>query len=313
MPRFLARRLATGIVLMLAASLLTFTALSLSPESIAQSILGQNATQEQIEARMIALGLDRPLLMRYLDWLGSALAGDFGQSWFTSESVWGSLANRLPVTLSVVTGVILLSALLAFTLGTAAAVRRGPIDRGIQMATVIGYGLPGFLLALVLATVFGIQLGWFPAVGYIAPRDSIVGWLSTITLPIIALCVATVASVTQQVRSAVGAELRRDYVRTLRSRGIPERAILLRHVLRNAAVPGLTVLALEFVGLLGGAVVVENIFALPGIGAMAVQYIPRGDVPVIMGLVVATVGIVVIVNTAIDIVIAWLNPKTRLA
>lgn len=310
---FLLKRIGAGAALLLAATAVAFFLLGARPESIARSILGQTASQEQVAQRVVALGLDRPLPVRYLDWLGSALSGDFGRSWFTSESVIGSLSTRLPVTLSVVTGVILVSAVVAFALGTLGAVRRGGIDSSVQVATVLGYGLPGFLVALVLVTVFGVQLGWFPALGYITPAESVGGWLSTITLPIIALSIATIASVTQQVRSAVGAELRKEYVRTLRSRGVSERRILLRYVLRGAAAPGLTVLALEFVGLLGGAVVVESVFALPGVGAMAVQYVPRGDIPVIMGLVVVTVGIVVVVNTAIDLLVAWLNPRARTA
>ncbi|QHC60169.1 ABC transporter permease [Rathayibacter sp. VKM Ac-2760] len=310
---FLLKRIGTGVALLLAATAVAFLLLGARPDSIARSILGQSATQEQVAQRVVALGLDRPLPLRYLDWLGSALSGDFGRSWFTNESVIGSLSTRLPVTLSVVTGVIVLSAIVAFALGTLGAVRRGGVDSGVQVATVLGYGLPGFLVALVLVTVFGVQLGWFPALGYVPPAESLGGWLSTITLPIIALSIATIASVTQQVRSAVGAELRKEYVRTLRSRGVSERRILLRYVLRGAAGPGLTVLALEFVGLLGGAVVVESVFALPGVGAMAVQYVPRGDIPVIMGLVVVTVGIVVVVNTAIDLVVAWLNPRARTA
>jgi len=159
--------------------------------------------------------------------------------------------------------------------------------------------------------LFSIQLGWFPATGYVEPQVSLGGWLSTIALPIIALSVNTIAGVTQQVRSAVAETLQKDFVRTLRSRGLPERTIIVKHVLRNAATPALTVLALQFVGLLGGSVVVESIFALPGLGSMAIRYTERGDVPVIMGLIVLTVIIVVVVNLLVDLAIGWLNPKAR--
>jgi len=310
---FVVRRLLAGAVLILVVSFLSFVLLNLNTDSIAQGTLGENATQAQVDAKIIQLGLDQPILTRYTTWLGAAFSGDFGQSWFTSESVWGSISNRLPVTLSLVIGVMIVSSLVAFAVGSIAAIRRGNIDRFVQVITVVGYGLPGFLVALFVVTIFAIQLGWFPATGYVKPGDSLSGWLLTIILPIAALSVTTIASVTQQVRSAVGTTLRQEYVRTLRSRGLSEPRILIKHVLRNAAAPALTVLALQFVGLLGGSVVVESIFALPGIGSMAVQYTARGDIPVVMGLVVTTVIIVVVVNLVIDLAIGWLSPKARIA
>ena len=310
---FVVRRLLAGAVLILVVSFLSFVLLNLNTDSIAQGALGENATQAQVDAKIIQLGLDQPILTRYTTWLGAAFSGDFGQSWFTSESVWGSISNRLPVTLSLVIGVMIVSSLVAFAVGSIAAIRRGNIDRFVQVITVVGYGLPGFLVALFVVTIFAIQLGWFPATGYVKPGDSLSGWLLTIILPIAALSVTTIASVTQQVRSAVGTTLRQEYVRTLRSRGLSEPRILIKHVLRNAAAPALTVLALQFVGLLGGSVVVESIFALPGIGSMAVQYTARGDIPVVMGLVVTTVIIVVVVNLVIDLAIGWLSPKARIA
>lgn len=307
----IARRAIGGVILLVSATIVAYAMIGARPEGIAQSLLGQQATQEQVDLRIIAMGLDRPLVVRYWEWLSAALTGDLGTSWFSSETVWNSISTRLPVTLSIVGGAVIVSAVVSMLLGVLGASKRGGIDRGIQVATVIGYGLPGFVIALALVTIFAVQLGWFPATSYISPQESLSGWMRSITLPVLALSVATVASVTQQVRSAVGGELRKEYVRTLRSRGVSERRLLFRHVLRAAAVPGLTVLALEFVGLLGGAVVVENVFGLPGIGALAVANVPRGDVPVIMGLVVATVGIVLVVNTGIDLIIAWLNPKSR--
>jgi peptide/nickel transport system permease protein len=310
---FLTKRIASSIVLIFAVSFVGFILLGLASGDTAQNMLGQNATQQQIDAKNVELGLDQPLLVRYGRWLSAAVHGDLGRSWFTSENVVQSLATRLPVTLSLVIGVMIVASIVSFALGSLAAIRRGGVDRFVQMFSILGYGLPGFLVALFLVTVFAVQLGWFPATGYITPQRSVPGWLLSIALPVAALSITTIAGVTQQVRSEVAETLERDYVRTLRSRGLPERIVIVKHVLRNAAAPALTVLALQFVGLLGGSVVVESIFALPGLGTMAVRYTERGDIPVVMGLIVLTVAIVVIVNLIVDLAIGWLNPKSRTA
>jgi peptide/nickel transport system permease protein len=201
----------------------------------------------------------------------------------------------------------------SFLLGVWAGVRRGAVDRFVQILGVVGYALPGFLVTLVIVLVFAVRLGWFPAIGYTAFTESPTGWLSTITLPVLSLSVASVAGVSQQVRGAVIDVLRQDYVRTLRARGLPSSRIVFRHVLRNASAPALSVLGMQFVGLLGGAVIVEQIFGLPGIGSMTVTYTTRGDIPVIMALVMLTVVGVVLVNLLVDILIGWLNPKARAA
>lgn len=309
---FVTKRILSSLLLVLGVSFVGFVLLAWGSGDAAQNMLGHNATQAQIDAKNLELGLDQPVLTRYVYWLGAASKGDFGQSWFTGENVIQSLATRLPVTLSLVGGVMIFASLIAFTLGSLAAIRRGGVDRFVQIFSALGFGLPGFLVALLLVTVFSIGLGWFPATGYVEPQRSLSGWLMTIALPIIALSINTIAGVTQQVRSAVAETLEYDYIRTLRSRGLPEGVVILQHVLRNAATPALTVLALQFVGLLGGSVVIENIFALPGLGSMAVRYTERGDIPVIMGLIVLTVVIVVIVNLLVDLAVGWLNPKARL-
>lgn len=309
---FVIKRVLSSLALIVGVSLVGYVLLAWGSGDAAQNMLGHNATQAQIDAKNLELGLDQPVLVRYAYWLGAAARGDFGRSWFTGENVIQSLAVRLPVTLSLVGGVMVFAALVAFTLGSVAAIRRGGIDRFVQVFSALGFGLPGFLVALLLVTVFSIQLGWFPATGYVEPSQSLSGWLMTIALPIMALSINTIAGVTQQVRSAVAETLEYDYIRTLRSRGLPERVVILKHVLRNASTPALTVLALQFVGLLGGSVVVENIFALPGLGSMAVRYTERGDIPVIMGLIVLTVIIVVVVNLLVDLAIGWLNPKARM-
>jgi peptide/nickel transport system permease protein len=313
MLNFIARRIGAGAVLLLVISLLSFLLLSIPDTDVGRQILGPGAALADVDAKNTELGLDRPVLAQYADWLVHAVRGDFGTSWFSGEDVTLAVANRLPVTLSLMLGVTLVTAVLAFLLGVCAGVRRGAADRFVQILGVVGYALPGFLVTLVLVLVFAVRLNWFPAIGYTPFTESPAGWLATVTLPVASLSVASVAGVSQQVRGAVIDTMRQDYVRTLRARGLSERRIVLKHVLRNASAPGLSVLGMQFVGLLGGAVLVEQIFGLPGLGSMTVAYTTRGDIPVIMALVMLTVIGVVLINLLVDIMIGWLNPKARIA
>ncbi|MFB4314071.1 ABC transporter permease [Actinomadura sp. 21ATH] len=310
---FALRRIAAGAVLLFVISFLSYLLLSIPDADVGRQLLGSAAPQDLVDAKNAELGLDRAVLAQYGDWLAGAVRGDFGTSWFTGEDVLQAIATRLPVTASLMAGVTLVTAALSLLLGVWAGVRRGAVDRFVQVLGVIGYALPGFLVTLIIVLVFAVRLGWFPAIGYIGLTESVPGWLSTITLPVASLSVVSVAGLSQQVRGAVIDVLRQDYVRTLRARGLPPHRILFRHVLRNAAAPALTVLGLQFVALLGGAVLVEQIFGLPGVGAMTVTYTTRGDIPVIMGLVMFTVLGVILINLVVDLLIGWLNPKARVS
>ncbi|MDQ0792377.1 ABC transporter permease [Streptomyces sp. B1I3] len=313
MLNFIARRTASGVLLLAVISFLSYVLLSVPDVDVGRQLLGQGADQAAVHAKNASLGLDRPVLAQYTDWLSHAVRGDLGTSWFTSEDVGAAVAGRLPVTASLMLGVTLVTTALSFLLGVWAGVRRGAVDRFVQVLGVVGYALPGFLVTLVIVLVFAVRLRWFPAIGYTAFTESPSGWLSTITLPVLSLSVASVAGVSQQVRGAVIDVLRQDYIRTLRARGLPMSRIVFRHVLRNASAPALSVLGMQFVGLLGGAVLVEQIFGLPGIGSMTVSYTARGDIPVIMALVMLTVVGVVLINLLVDVMIGWLNPKARVA
>jgi peptide/nickel transport system permease protein len=313
MVSFIFRRLISGVVVLFVVSSLTFFMLYFSATSVARNILGETATQAQVHLKEAELGLDQPLLSRYFSWLGGVLHGDFGVSWFTSQPVVDSILGRLPTTLSIVLVTIVIAAVLATLFGVAAAVRRGWVDRLLQIISIGASAIPQFVVAIILVTVFAIGLRWFPATGYVPIGDSVGGWVASIALPIIALAIGTVASTAQQVRSAVINVLSRDYVRTLRSRGLAPREILFRHVLRGAAPAGLTVLSLQFIGMLGGVVVIEQIFALPGLGFLALQSTTQGDMPVLMGVVVYIVIIVVVVNLLVDLAVGWLNPKARVS
>lgn len=313
MLQFILRRLLSGVILVAVITTVAFTLLYLGGGDIARRILGQNASDELVAKKAAELGLDSPLLVQYGEWLLGAVTGDFGRSWFTGQLVMSGVTTRLGVTLTIVLGATLLSAIIAVVIGVLAAVRGGWIDRTVQFFAVLGFAIPGFLVALGLVLLFAIELRLFKATGFTPFGESPQGWVASITLPIIALAIGTTTAVAQQVRGAVADALQRDYVRTLRSRGLGERRIVLKHVLRNAGGPALAVLAVQFIGLLGGAVIVEQIFALPGIGQLAVQSTGAGDIPIVMGLVVVTAVIVVIVNLLIDLAQAALNPKVRLS
>jgi len=313
MLSFILRRLLSGVVLVAVISFLAFVLLYMGGGDIARRILGENATAETVAKKTEELGLNRPLLAQYGDWVTSAFTGDLGRSWFTGELVSVSVTNRLAVTLSLVIGATLISAILSVILGVLAARRGGAVDGTVQFLSLIGFAIPGFLIALFLVLVFAINLGWFKATGYVPIATSVGGWLSSVTLPIIALSIGAIATVAAQVRGSVIDATSRDYVRTLRSRGLGDGSVIYKHVLRNAGGPALAVLAVQFVGLLGGAVVVEQIFAIPGMGQLSVRSTTLGDIPVVMGLVIAFAVIVVIVNLLIDLAQAALNPKVRLS
>lgn len=310
---FIIRRLLAGIVLVFVISVVTFSLLYLGGSNIARQLLGTNATPETVAQKAHELGLDRPLVVQYADWLVKALSGNLGRAWTTGQLVSVSVTNRMAVTLSIVLGAVIVSAILAVVLGVLAARRGGWIDAVVQVVSVIGFAVPGFLIALFLVLTFAINLHWFKAVGYVPLTRSFTGWLSSVTLPITALSIGAIAAVAQQIRGSVIDAMARDYVRTLRARGLRMNRVVYKHVLRNAGGPALAVLALQFIGLIGGAVVIEQMFALPGIGQLTVQATTSGDIPVVMGVVIATAIIVVIVNLLIDLAQAALNPKVRLS
>ncbi|MFJ3772353.1 ABC transporter permease [Streptomyces sp. NPDC090075] len=313
MLRFVLRRLASGVVLTVATSVVTFFLLYAAGGNIARRILGPQATTVGIRAKQHELGLDRPILAQFGHWVSHALRGDFGSSWFDNLPVTQVIGDRLPVTLSLVVGATLVTAVVSVLLGVLAARRGGWIDRLVQFVSMLGFAVPSFLVAIALVLVFAIKLGLVAPTGYTRFTDSPSGWLSSIVLPVIALSIGSVSGVAQQIRGSLLDAQRQDWVRVLRSHGLPESRVLYLHVLRNAAGPALSVLGLQFVSLIGGAVIVEQIFAVAGLGQAAVSATSQGDVPVVMGLVIVVGAIVVVLNLLVDLLLGWLNPKVRRA
>lgn len=312
MSILLLKRAISGVTLILAISCIAHLLVLPGIDNIARNVLGELASDEQVAQKATELGLDRPLVVRYGDWLMGALRGDLGTSYFTTQSVTDAIASRLPVTLSLVILVTALTALIAFALGIVAAVHRGLIDRILQVVVTVADALPAFVIAMFLTTVFAVQLRLFPATGYVPLSESPLGWLASLALPVIAMTVSGVVGVAQHVRSSAITVLKSDYFRTRRSRGLPSRYLLPTTVLRNSATPGMAALAVQVVGLLGASVVIEVVFALPGLGSLAVQAALRSDIPVILGVLMTYVVIVVIVNLLVDLLIAWINPKVRM-
>ena len=303
----LARSLATFLVV----TFVTFALMYGNATGIAHATLGMRARPEDVEAQIIKLGLDRPLPVQYWDWLTGAFTGDLGRSFYTSESVASALAGRVPVTLTLVVVTLLLTVVISIALGVTAAVRGGWIDRVVQFFSVLGTAVPAFIVAIALVFTFAIAWRILPATGYVAPAVSLDLWAKSLVLPVIALLIGSVAGAAQQFRTAVLDTLSRDFVRTLRARGISEREVIFRNVLRNSAAPGVTVLGLQVFNLLGGAVFIEQVFALAGMGQMANTAAQIQDVPMVMGAVLVTIVIVLAVNFAGDLLITLLNPKAR--
>lgn len=308
---FLARRIAAGLLLVVVVSALTFTLVYSDGNRVARLILGPNASQESVVQRAEELGLHRPLVVQFFEWFGNVLQGDLGRSLSDHRPVIDTLSSRIPVTLMLVGLTLLITLIFAVIIGVLSAYKGGWVDTGLRTFGVLGFAVPHFLIAIGLVVLFALTLKVLPATGYIPPTKSLGGWALSLILPVTALAVGTIASASQQVRGAVLDVMKQDYIRTLRSRGIPLRAIYLRHALKNASAPGLTTIAMQFIALLGGAVVIEQVFALPGIGSLMIISALKSDIPVIMGTVLFLVVVVVVVNIVVDLAIAWATPKSR--
>ncbi|MGV2984231.1 ABC transporter permease [Microbacterium sp. AGC85] len=311
---FTLKRLLNGVVVFIVVTALIYALFNFrGGYAIAHGLLGQNATPDQINAKVEELGLDRPLYTQYLDWLLSLLTGDLGTSFATREPVSDMLGNRLAVTLSLLLASVILTVLFALLLGMGAAVLGGTVDRFFQVISVAIQAIPGYLLALFLVITFSLTLRLFPATGFIPIQTSLWGWITTITLPAVAIAAGNVIAVGQQLRGSVRDTLQLDYIRMLRARGVSERSILLRHTLRNAGAPALTILSLQIIGILSGAVIVERVFALPGLGQAVLLGGTAGDIPLVLGCVTYMVIVVIVVNLLVDLVNGLLTPKARLS
>lgn len=312
MRRAVVKRVVALVPLLLVVSFVVYALLLLTPGDPAITLAGDNPTPEQIAAVRTRLGLDDPLVVQYGRWAADAVRGDLGTSLYSSASVSDAIRARLPVTLSLTAAAIFFSLLVAVPLGLLAARRPGGLtDRLSTGLATLGIALPSFWVGMVLIIVFAHRFGWFPPVGYVGLADDPVKWAHHIALPAAALGTAAAAETTRQLRGAMLDVLDSDYVRTARSKGMRAGTILCKHALKNAGSPVLTVIGLQVTFLLGGSVIIEQMFAIPGLGSLAVTAVLARDIPMIQGVVLVAVVVSVGVNLLVDLAYAWLNPKVR--
>jgi peptide/nickel transport system permease protein len=312
MTRFVLRRLAVAVPLLLIVAAISFFLVQLVPGSVAAAILGNTATQEQVDTLEQSLGLDKPVLSQFGEWLGHALQGNLGASYTTGQSVSDALAQSVAPTLSLAVLSTLLTLVVGLVLGMAAAVRGGRTDRLVTWTGSLGMAIPNFWLAALLIFVFAIKLSLFPAIGYAElGTDGLGPWISHLVLPIIALSAVNLGQIAFQARAAFTDALSRDYVRTLHATGVPRRRVLFKHVLRNASVPVVQVTGLTFIFTLGGVVVLELIFTLPGMGNLMLRSVQNHDFSVVQGGVLYFSLVVVLVNLVVDVATAALDPRVR--
>lgn len=309
--RMVGRRLALGAPLLFIVSALSFILVSLTPGNAARYILGQYATPGEYEKLRQALGLDRPLYDQYGQWLKHAVAGNFGTSLVSGESVNHVILQRLPVTLSLLLGSLLVTLIIGAILGVVSAARGGLLGRFVDGLALVGFALPAFWVGAELIVLFAVDRTWFPATGYVPFSQSPAEWLRSITLPVLALSLGSAASVAKQTREAMLDVLSSEHIRVARANGVPARTIYLQYALKHAAMRIVTVLGLQGVSLLGATVLVENVFALPGLGTLIVGAAQQHDLPVVQGLAVWFTAMVVVINLTVDVSYAWLNPKLR--
>jgi len=309
--RIVGNRLLLSVPLLLIVSTLTFLLEALIPGDLARTIVGPQGTQAQYLQLKHSLGLDQPLITRYQQWLENVSHGDFGASLFNHEPVTMLLNGRLSVTLSLVIGSTLLAAVVGVLLGIAGALRADIAGTAVDALSMVGLAIPNFFLGLLLIALFAVAIPLFPATGYVPFDESPLDWARSLVLPVVALATPGIAVVAKQTRDSMRAVLERPFIRTLRAAGLPRRSIIFKHALRSAAAPVVTVLGLIFIASLGGTVVVESVFAMPGLGGLAVQATTQHDLPLIQGVAVYFTALVVVVNLLIDLAYGWLDPRVR--
>ena len=316
MLSFLLRRMAAVLPVLLVVSLVVFLILRLAPGDPAAAIAGNNATNEDIAKIRTQLGLDSSIPVQYGLWMGRVLQGDLGYSFYLSKPVTELIAQRIEPTLALALGTVVLAVLVAVPLGTLAAWRLGGwLDRLLSGFSVAGFSIPVFVIGYLLIYLFAIRLEWLPVQGY----KSLMGpsgaglweWMRQLILPWMTLAIVYVALIARVTRASVSEALTEDYIRTARAKGLTETAVLLRHALANAAVPIVTVIGIGVALLIGGVVVTETVYAIPGLGSLTVDAVLNRDFPVIQGLVLLFSVSYVMVNLLVDLSYLFLDPRIR--
>ncbi|MFN8592118.1 MAG: ABC transporter permease [Thermomicrobiales bacterium] len=313
MTSYIARRLLQGIPVLLLITAIVFAVVAFIPGDPAAIVLGHAATPENVAALRHQMGLDKPLPLGYASWLGQVLRGDLGISILSRQPVLTLIGRALPITLYLSLFGLLIALLIAVPAGTIAGLRRNSwLDVLFTTWAFLGVSIPGFWLAIVLVYVFGVVLGWVPLLGYISPREDLGESLKTMILPALTLGLLLSGPLTRYLRSSILQTLAQEFVLVSRAKGLSERRVVSGHILRNSLIPFITVLGVQFGYLIGGAVIVENVFALPGMGDLVVSAIGNRDYPVIQGVVLVVAAGIVLISMVVDILYALLDPRIRI-
>jgi peptide/nickel transport system permease protein len=312
MLAYILRRLASTVLVMGIVAVFVFLLLHLSPGDPAAIIAGDNASAEQIAGIRKQLGLDDPLPVQFFRWLSAVLQGDLGISIFSNEPVLKLISQRVEPTLSLALTTLLVAVTLAVSFGVLAAWKVGTfVDRALMVVSVLGFSVPVFVVGYMLIYVFSINLRWLPVQGY-SPIDQGFGpWIERLVLPSIALGLAYVALIARITRTSMLEVLAEDYIRTARAKGVATRSMLLKHALKNAGVPIVTVIGIGVALLIGGVVITETVFNIPGIGRLVVDAISKRDYPIIQGVILIFSGVYVLVNLLVDLSYTLLDPRIR--
>lgn len=309
--QYIARRFLLTIPAMLAMSVVVFMMIRLIPGDPAEVILGLRATPETLQELRDDLRLNDPIWVQYGSWLGGVLRGDLGVDYRTHEPISEQLMARLPVTLEMAFLAMLISSLLAIPLGLLAATRRGVAEHATTALSLVGISIPDFWLGVMLILVVSLGLGWLPSSGYVPMSESLSGNLKTMLLPSLTLALNLAAVTARTVRTSVLDVLNRPYVRTARAKGLKEQAVVAGHIVKNAAIPVITVMGLQLGYVLGGAIVIEQIFSLPGIGRLTLNAVLERNYPVVQGAVLLITFAVMLVTIFTDALYAVLDPRVR--
>lgn len=312
---FVARRLLALVPLLFIISFVVFALSTLIPGDPAVTLAGgTRATPESIAEVRDKLDLDDPFLVRYGTWLGNVVTGDLGESLTRNTAVSEEIRNRFPVTFSVAIGALGVTVLLGLPLGILAGTRPGSRrDRAITLGTSAGIAIPDFWLAMVFVVVFAVNRQWLPSQGYVPPAESVVEWARHLLLPWIALGLAGASALARQLRGALADVLEHDYIRTASAKGLRRRMVVGKHALKNASIAPLTVLGLQFAYMLGGTVIIERIFSIPGMGQYFFMGLVNKDLPIIQGVTLVVAATFVLVNLIVDVLYAYVNPRVRLS
>jgi len=312
MVKYIIQRLIGMIVVMFFVVTIVFVIVRVTPGDPAAIMLGPEATQSDIEQLRARLGLDAPLFLQYFFYIGQLLQGDFGQSIFLGQSVLQALVDRAEPTFFLTLFSILIACVIALPIGIYAAYRRGSfVDQAATTMAMLAASIPSFWLGLILMQLFAVRLGWFPVSGYGGPGTSLVERLWHLVLPAVALGVVSSALILRFTRASMLDVLGDDYVRTARAKGLGENRVILKHALKNALIPIITVIGLTLAVLISGAVVTETVFGLPGVGNLVVSAVLRRDYPVIQGALLIIAALYVFINFAIDMIYLLVDPRVR--